>query len=280
MPRTPRLVSFSVSLYRLLLAVYPAAFRNEYGEAMVQLFHDTARDAYRRLGPLGLAALWLRTLADITISVIRQHRDKPVQASSESILLGELLQKWRRLGFELLSVTAFSTWYGLHLLRLYLRRAALVWATLTAIAFGIWFASFLDSYTWMRLPATRVGISGGTVQIQHVYEVGGPISDEQSKRDIRAWYVNNASLAERVISTPRPWEFSFYTDIPGGRVIQWRNPAPNKFGSIIPEPVLIQPNKSWRFRLPFGFLPAFLLIGTIRVYRRRNAGPAAAMQSA
>ena len=38
----------SIYLYRLMLAAYPIAFRQEYGEAMAQLFRDTARDAYQR----------------------------------------------------------------------------------------------------------------------------------------------------------------------------------------------------------------------------------------
>ena len=71
-------VERSVRLYRLLLAAYPAPFRHEYGEAMVQLFSDTSRDAYRRRGLLGLVAVWPPALADLTINVIHQHQDKPV----------------------------------------------------------------------------------------------------------------------------------------------------------------------------------------------------------
>ena len=48
MNQTPRLVAFSLWLYRLLLAAYPTAFRQEYGEAMTQLFRDTVLDGYRR----------------------------------------------------------------------------------------------------------------------------------------------------------------------------------------------------------------------------------------
>ena len=92
MPRIPRLVEYSISLYRLLLVAYPAVFRNEYGEAMVQLFGDTALAGYRRYGLLGLSAVWLRTLADFTFSVFHEHRDKPAELSSESLLLRDFLQ--------------------------------------------------------------------------------------------------------------------------------------------------------------------------------------------
>ena len=277
-------VERSVRLYRLLLAAYPDSFRNEYGEAMVQLFRDTTRDAYRRRGLLGLAAMWLRTLPDFTISVLRQHRDKPVQASSESALLRDFLQKWRRFGSEALSVTAFSTWYGWHLLRLYFRRTALVWATLTAIALVTWIASLFDSFTWMKGRATWVGLQkGGLVVISHVYEVGEPVADEQAVRDLRAWNERNRSLAERFASSPRPWEFSFFSDIPGGRVVQWRT-IENGLGRdghhhFRQEPILTQPSKSWLLRFPFGIFPALLLVWTIRVYLRRNAGAVVAMQS-
>lgn len=283
MPRMPRLVGYSVALYRFLLAAYPAAFRNEYGEAMVQLFRDTAREAYRRGGSLSLVAVWLQTLADFTISVLRQHRDKPLDGSSESVLLGDFLHKWQRLGSDALCVSAFSAWYGLHLLRLYFQRATLVWVTLTAIAFGIWSASLFDRLNWMRARGTRIDILWGLVQIEHCYDMGEPISYEQELRDLRAWWERNPGLAERVSAPGWPWEFSFFADLPGGsfvHVTQWRTTAPDRFGSVRREPVLVEPYKSWRLRFPFGIVPALLLGGTIRVYRRRKPGPAAAMQSA
>lgn len=273
------LVECSVRLYRLLLAAYPAPFRREFGEAMVQLFRDTARDAYGRSGFLGVAAMWPPTLTDLTISVIRQHRDKPVTVSSESVLLCDFLQKWRRLGSDALSVAAFSTWYGLHLLRLYFRRAVLVWTTLTTIAFGIWFASFFNSITLIRNHAAWVAIGGGCVQIQRHHETGKPISDERHLSDLRAWMERNPYLTERLNGPARPWEFSFVSEVPGGRVLQWRTTAPDRLGMVRHEPVLVQPYKSWQLRFPFGFLPAFLLVWTIRVFLRRNTGSVAAMQS-
>lgn len=270
-PRLVDSIDLSVRLYQLLLAAYPASFRQEYGEAMVQLFRDTARDAYRRRGLRGLRAVWLGTLADFTVSVIRQYQDKPVAVTSESVLLHDLLQKWRRLGSEALSVTAFSAWYGYHLLRLYFQRAILVWATLTAIAFGIWVTSFFDSIRLVQWRVYGIGISrGGSVLIWHYHDEGEPISDEQWLRDAREWMKKHPNVSERVLSTARPWEFSFFSDIPEGRVIQYGTDR---------TPRLIQPGRSWRLRFPFGIVPALLLIGTIRVYLRRNTGAIAATQS-
>lgn len=270
-PRFVDLIDLSERFYRLFLAAYPAAFRQEYGEVMVQLFRDTARDAYRRRGLRGLAALWPSTLADLTISVIRQHQAKPMVVSSESVLLRDLLQKWRRLGSETFSVTAFSLWYGYHLLRLFFQRAVLVWATLTAIAFGIWITSFFDSIHLVRLRASGIGISrGGSMLIWHYHDEGDPISDEQWLCDAREWMKKHPNVSERVLSTARSWEFSFFSDIPEGRVIQYGTDR---------IPRLIQPGRSWRLRFPFGIVPALLLVGTIRVYSRRNTGAVAATQS-
>lgn len=271
-PRLVDLIDVLVWFYRLLLAAYPASFRDEYGEAMVQLFRDTARDAYRRRGLLGLSAMWLRTLADLASSVIRQHRDRPAVVTSESVLLHDLLQKWRRLGTEALAVTAFSTWYGWHLLRLYFQRALLVWATLTAIALGTWFASFFDSFTWMRGRATHVGIiRGGLVQIWHGHDEGKPMSEEEWQRYCREWVTRNPSLVDEFRASDRPWQFSFLSDIPEARGLQY---------TLDGKWVVVQPVKCWRLRFPFGIFPLLLLGWTIRVYLRRNTGTVAATQSA
>ena len=77
--RSP-LVVWSVWLYRLLLAAYPAAFREEYGPEMIQVFRDTMRDEHRRRGLWGLLMVWLRTLADFSVSVVRQHREQAAHA--------------------------------------------------------------------------------------------------------------------------------------------------------------------------------------------------------
>jgi len=270
-PRLIDWIDLSERFYRLFLAAYPVAFRQEYGEAMLQLFRDAARDAYRQRGLHGLVAVWLRTLADFTVSVIRQHQDKPVEVSSESVLLHDLLQKWRRLGSEVFSVTVFSAWYGTHLLRLYFRRAVLVWATLTAIAFGIWFASFFKSLTFMRNRVEWVGMGNGVVQIWHHSKVGEPISDEQWQQDTREWVKKHPTVPDRLGSVPWPWEISFLSDIPGGTAIQY---GPDR------KPLLIQPYQSWRLRFPFGIFPALLLVWTIRIYWRRKTLSVAAMQSA
>ena len=58
--------------YRLLLFAYPASFRAEYGREMCAVFARRRRDAS---GPLGVAWLWLETLADTAVSALRVQLD-------------------------------------------------------------------------------------------------------------------------------------------------------------------------------------------------------------
>jgi len=58
------------NIYAWLMRLYPSRFREEYGEEILQLFRDRARDEkgfYRRL------RLWLDLVADLAISVPREY---------------------------------------------------------------------------------------------------------------------------------------------------------------------------------------------------------------
>jgi hypothetical protein len=54
-------MSFSEKVYRFLLREYPHHYRSRYAQAMDQLFRDRLREVHTFAG---LAALWVRTLAD------------------------------------------------------------------------------------------------------------------------------------------------------------------------------------------------------------------------
>lgn len=60
--------SRSERAYRILLKAYPRTFREEYGAQMAQAFGDLRRREVGRAGTVGLAALWVRTLADLLVS--------------------------------------------------------------------------------------------------------------------------------------------------------------------------------------------------------------------
>ena len=49
---------------RLLLKLYPADFREEMGDALVETYHDRCRDALRRGGSMSVLKVWWRALVD------------------------------------------------------------------------------------------------------------------------------------------------------------------------------------------------------------------------
>lgn len=78
-PRLAAPVRWSVHLYRFLLHVFPAAFRNRFGRETTEAFHDAARAAWRAGGITSLSRLWIRTFVDLGFQGLserlRRHRD-------------------------------------------------------------------------------------------------------------------------------------------------------------------------------------------------------------
>ena len=76
--RTPvqekRLLSVSAAIYRRLLRLYPADFRQDFDQPMRQVFRDLCRDAYRQTGAWGLAQCWATALFDLLQNVIIERR--------------------------------------------------------------------------------------------------------------------------------------------------------------------------------------------------------------
>ena len=60
-----------MTFYDLLLRLYPASFRNEYGGEMRAVF---ARER-RRASGLAVPALWLRTIPDVVVNSAGAHLD-------------------------------------------------------------------------------------------------------------------------------------------------------------------------------------------------------------
>jgi hypothetical protein len=73
MASSSRSVERSVRIYRALIKVYPASFRDEYGDEMIHVFRDLATDAWLRRRRVGLLALWFRVIADLVRTVPKQH---------------------------------------------------------------------------------------------------------------------------------------------------------------------------------------------------------------
>ncbi len=69
-PRTPG----HERVYRWLLRLYPATFRERFSDELVQLFGDQLRDARASAGRSGAAArTWIRTLADLGVTAASEH---------------------------------------------------------------------------------------------------------------------------------------------------------------------------------------------------------------
>src|SRR5258708_5108541 len=74
MTEQPLVITLSARLYTALLILYPRTYRNEYGAQMVQVFHDVARDSYRRQRVVGIIFWWYLALFDLILTVIEQRR--------------------------------------------------------------------------------------------------------------------------------------------------------------------------------------------------------------
>jgi putative ABC transport system permease protein len=59
-----RLLNASERWFRLLLRLYPADFRDEMGDGLVETYRDRAKEALNAGGPVRLARLWLTALRD------------------------------------------------------------------------------------------------------------------------------------------------------------------------------------------------------------------------
>lgn len=87
-----KMASFrSEHAYRFLLRVYPAEFRDDYGEEMVQFFRDRCREVRRAQGAAGLIGLWLHTLGDLASSALSEHIDSWEASMNLKTSVGVLL---------------------------------------------------------------------------------------------------------------------------------------------------------------------------------------------
>lgn len=75
--KTNQWIAGSQHLYRWLLRLYPQAYRANYEWEMLHLFTDQCREAYSRGGIPGILFLWLRTVIDLGITIIREHLSDP-----------------------------------------------------------------------------------------------------------------------------------------------------------------------------------------------------------
>ncbi len=87
-----RALTVSQKIYDWLLLAYPKAHRNDYGQAMAQLFRDQCRDAWTESRGWGMTKLWLRVLPDLVKTSIIERLAALTERKSMSDKITNLVQ--------------------------------------------------------------------------------------------------------------------------------------------------------------------------------------------
>lgn len=103
------IVARSDRIYRLILHVYPRAFRDEYGAEMAQTMRDQVRDAWSERRGVGVIGLWLKVLADTARSAFIEHLKQGRSVGLSRRGLGYGLAT--AIGFPL-AIVSFLAWSG------------------------------------------------------------------------------------------------------------------------------------------------------------------------
>jgi hypothetical protein len=72
---------------RLLLVLYPVAFRRAYAAEMARVFRDVCRDVWRQRGGWGVVALWVATLGDLATTAVVERLAERRQPAMRSVQL-------------------------------------------------------------------------------------------------------------------------------------------------------------------------------------------------
>ncbi len=95
-----KLNTWAAKVYATLLRLYPKAFRETYGEPMLQAFRDQCRDAARNGG---LGRLWLAALVDLLKNACAERLEQM------------MTRRWwlRALGLAGATIMYMATWLGM-----------------------------------------------------------------------------------------------------------------------------------------------------------------------
>jgi predicted permease len=74
-----------MKLFNLLLALFPRAFREVYGDDMRAVFVDQLRDTRARAGLIGIARLWVRTTVRMIAAAWSERRSRPGDNSTRGL---------------------------------------------------------------------------------------------------------------------------------------------------------------------------------------------------
>lgn len=70
---TPKIIVFSITLYRWLLNLGPTGFRREYATSMLQVFRQCCRDAYQQKGTFGVICRWPALFGEAAIGLLAEY---------------------------------------------------------------------------------------------------------------------------------------------------------------------------------------------------------------
>jgi hypothetical protein len=70
---TPKIISFSVALYRWLLNMAPAEFRREFAASTLQVFRQCCRDAYQQKGAIGVICQWPALFSEAITGLLAEY---------------------------------------------------------------------------------------------------------------------------------------------------------------------------------------------------------------
>ena len=102
---------WSTRLFQMLLILYPASFRRDYGREMTLVFRDTCRQIQHRQGVVGLLELWLTTIVDL-FSTALIERLAEVNQMSSTAMFSRISGLVAALGGVALLILAFA-WFVL-----------------------------------------------------------------------------------------------------------------------------------------------------------------------
>ena len=108
-----KLLALSNRIYCLLLYLYPASFRQEYGYHMAQLFRDDVRGTMQESGGVAVVGLWFLAFFDLLKTAVAEHFweifhmpiEKLTRWSGAAAALGGLL-----LAIGVISIARLTRW--------------------------------------------------------------------------------------------------------------------------------------------------------------------------
>jgi hypothetical protein len=86
MKQDTSVVIWSLRLFRMLLVLYPGAFRRDYGREMILVFRDTCRRTLHRQGVPGILDLWLTTVLDLFSTALIERLAEVNQMSAIALI--------------------------------------------------------------------------------------------------------------------------------------------------------------------------------------------------